>query len=82
MEGKTVKYKNGNIDPLEMYLGEKLKRKLTDGNMCWTITSYDYVIDALHTTKDAVKDKRWKLPATTKTTTNQSLYQNWMELNN
>ena len=28
MEGKTVKYKNGNINPPEMYLGARLKRKL------------------------------------------------------
>ena len=33
MEWKTVKYKNGNIDPPEMYLGEKLKRKTINENM-------------------------------------------------
>ena len=47
MEGKTCKYKNGKIDSSEMYLGERLKTKIINGNMCWTITSYDYVIAAV-----------------------------------
>ena len=47
MEGKTVKDKNGKIAPPEMYLGARLKRKMINGNMCWTITSYDYVISAV-----------------------------------
>ena len=72
MKGKTIKYKNGNIAPPEMYLGARLKRKIMNGNMCWTITSYDYVVAAVQTIKDALKDKRWKLPATTKTPMNQS----------
>ena len=41
MEGKTVKYNNGKIAPPEMYLGAILKRKMVNGNMCCTITSYD-----------------------------------------
>ena len=41
MEGKTVNYKNGKIAPPEMYLGARLKRKIINVNMCWTITSYD-----------------------------------------
>ena len=55
-----------------MYVGAKLKRKMMNRQMCWTISSYDYVIDAVQTIKYAVKDKRWKLPATAKTTINQS----------
>ena len=57
MEGKTVKYKNGKIAPPEMYLGPILKRKVINGNMCWTITSYEYVIAAVQTIKDAVTQK-------------------------
>ena len=72
MEGKTVKYKNGMICLSEMYPGAKLKRKIMNGHMCWTITSYDYVISAVQTIKDSVKDKRWKLPANAKTPTTQS----------
>ena len=67
MEGKTVKYKNGKINPPEMYLGARLKRKMKNGHMCWTITSYDCVVADVKKTKDAVKDKRWRIPATAKT---------------
>ena len=63
MEGKTVKYKNGKIEPPEMYLGARLKRKMINGHMAWTITSYDYVIAAVKTIKDALTKKgRWKMP--------------------
>ena len=47
MKGKTFKYKIGKIDPPEMYLGARLKRKIINVNMCWNITSYDYVIAAV-----------------------------------
>ena len=50
-----------------MYLGAKLKQKMMNGHMCWTITSYDYMISAVQTIKDAVKDKRWKLPVNERT---------------
>ena len=55
MEGKTVRYKNGNISPPEMYLGAKLKQKMMNRHMCWTIISYDYLIAAMQTIKDTVK---------------------------
>ena len=35
--------------------------------MCWIITSYDYVIAAVKKIQDSVKDKTWKLLATTYT---------------
>ena len=72
MEGKTFKYKNGKIALPEIYLEKKLKRKLMNRHMCWTITSYDCVITFVKKIKDAVKDKRWKLPATAKTQMIQS----------
>ena len=34
MEGDTVKYKNGKIEPPEMYLGEKLQEKELNGHLC------------------------------------------------
>ena len=53
MEGDTVKYKNGKIDPPEMYLGAKLH-----GHLCWTISSTDYIKAAVQTVNDSVnKDK-------------------------
>ena len=67
MEGKTVKYKNGKIAPPEMYLGARMKRKMINGNMCWNITSYDYVIADVQTIKDAITQNPWKMPKTSDT---------------
>ena len=67
MEGKTVKYNNFKIAPPEMYLGSRLKRKMINGNMFWTITSYEYVTAALQTIKDAITRKPWKMPKTADT---------------
>ena len=64
MEGKTVRYKNSNKSPPEMYLGARLKRKMINGNMCWTITSYEYVIAAVKTIKDAITRNPRKMPKT------------------
>ena len=67
MEGKTVKYKNGKIAPPEMYLGERLKRKIINVNMCWTITSYEYLISAVQTIKDSITQNPCKMPKTADT---------------
>ena len=67
MEGNKVKYKNGKISPSEIYLGARLKRRMINGNMCWTITSYDYVIASVQTIKDAITRKPWKMPKTADT---------------
>ena len=67
MGGKTVKYKNGKISPLEMYLVARLKRNMINVNMCWTITSYDYIISSVHTIKDSITRKPWKMPKTADT---------------
>ena len=69
MEGKTVKYRNGKIAPPEMYLVTRLKRKMINGNMCWNITSYDYVIAAVQIIKDAITQNPWKIPKTADTPT-------------
>ena len=55
-----------------MYLVENLNQKMMNEHMCWTITSYGYVIDSVQKIKDSVKGKRWKLPATEKTPTTKS----------
>ena len=39
LEGDTVSYKNGKVEPPEMYLGATLKKKTLDGIAMWTITS-------------------------------------------
>ena len=65
MEGDTVKYKNGKIEPPEMYLGSKLQEMEINDYSCWTISSSDYIKGAVQTVKDSVnKDKcQWKLPS-------------------
>ena len=72
MEGKTVKYSNVKIYPPEMYMGAILKRKIINGNMCWTITSYDYLIVAVKKIKDAITQKTWKMPNTADTSITKS----------
>ena len=67
MEGKTVKYNNSKIATPEMYLGARLKRNIINGNMCWTITSYEYVNSDVQTIKDAIIRKLWKIPKTSDT---------------
>ena len=64
MEGDTVKYKNGKIEPPEIYLGAKLQEKEINGNLCWTISSTDYIKAAVQTVKDSINKAgcRWKLP--------------------
>ena len=57
MEGKTVKYNNVKIATPEIYLGARLNKEIINENMCWTITSYDYVIAAVQTIKDAITKK-------------------------
>ena len=50
-----------------MYLGARLKRKMINGNMCWTIISYDYVIAAVQKIKDEITRKPLKMPTTADT---------------
>ena len=67
MEGKKVKYKNSKKAPPDMYLGERLKRNMINGNMCCNITSYDYVISAVQTIKDAITRNPWNMSKTADT---------------
>ena len=63
LEGDTIRYKNNKISPPEMYLGARLMYKSINDIKCWTITSSDYIQAAVHTVKDAIKDKIWRLPS-------------------
>ena len=49
MKGDTVKYKNGKIEPPEMYLGAKLQEKEINYYSCWTISSAGYIKAAVQT---------------------------------
>ena len=65
MEGDTVKYKNGKIEPPEMYLDAKLQEKEINMSLCWTISSTDYIKAAVQTVKDSFNKAlcQWKLPS-------------------
>ena len=69
MEGNTVKYKNGKTEPPEMYLGAKLQEKELNGQLCWTISSNDYIKAAVQMVKDGVNKPncQWKIPLKTPT---------------
>ena len=47
-----------------MYPVKRLKRKMINGGMCWTITSYDYLIAAVQTIKDTITQNPQKMPKT------------------
>jgi PAS domain-containing protein len=74
MQGDTVKYKNGKIEPPTMYLGARLQKKPLNGLDCWAITSVDYVNAAVKTVKESLEGKRWKLPGSAKTPMTASYY--------
>ena len=50
-----------------MYPVKRLKRKMINGGMCWTITSYDYLIAAVQTIKDTITQNPQKMPKTAAT---------------
>ena len=43
----NFKFKNGKVEPPEMYLGAKLKRRQLGNYECWTMSSYNYVQAAI-----------------------------------
>ena len=45
---------------------------MINGNMCWTITIYDYVIATVQTIKDEITQKPRKMPKTEDTPTTKS----------
>ena len=57
MEGGTVKYKNGKIEPPDTYLGARLFQKTMNGVQMWGISSVDYVKAAIKTLREALKNK-------------------------
>ena len=71
LEGGTVSYKNGKIEPPEMYLGAKLQLKNINAHTAWTISSTDYVKAAVQTVRDSVNKDNcpWKLPSKAPTPT-------------
>jgi hypothetical protein len=60
---RKFKLKKGKIEPLGSYLGARLRKKTLNGLDMWTMSSYDYVVAAVKTVKETLKDSpKWKLP--------------------
>ena len=57
LEGGTVKYKNGKVEPPDTYLGARLDKKRVNGIDLWGITSVDYIKAAIKTLREALKSK-------------------------
>ena len=61
--GKGIKYKNDTIEPPTSYLGAQLKKKkLPNGNHCWSLSSEKYVNAAIANVEAAAKKKGRKIP--------------------
>ena len=60
--GGGIKYKNGKIEPPEMYLGARLKKKTVARTQreCWSISSADYIIATVAAARESIKGTRWK----------------------
>jgi hypothetical protein len=57
LEGGTVKYKNGKVEPPDTYLGARSDKKRVNGIELWGITSVDYIKAAIKTLREALKSK-------------------------
>lgn len=65
---ERIKFKNGKIEPPDMYLGAKLRYKHINGIGRWTISSEKYVEAAVNNVKEILKkNNRYKLPKGMKT---------------
>ena len=60
---KKFKFKKDLIEPPKNYLGARVRQRTINGYTMWTISSYDYVVAAVKNVEDAIKDKKWQLPA-------------------
>ncbi len=45
-------FEGGTTAPPETYLGAKLEKKIINGHSCWTMTSVDYVKEAVQTVEN------------------------------
>ena len=61
--GKGIKYKNDVIEPPTNYLGAQFKKKkLPNGNHCWSLSSDKYVNAAIDNVGESVKKRGRKTP--------------------
>ena len=61
--GRNLKFKNNEIVEPEFYLGAALKKKKLNGRNVWTMTSQDYLPNAIKTVEAQLAKKGRKLPA-------------------
>ena len=74
LKSDTIRYKHDKIDTPEMYLGAKLQLKELNNENCWSITSVEYINAAVKTIEEAIRNKRWQVPAKAKTPMTLSYY--------
>ena len=58
-----ITYKEGEIKPPGMYLGARLQERIVGrtNQICWTISSHNYIKVTIVTVGELIKGKRWKL---------------------
>ena len=57
----NMKSKNNNIEEPGVYLGASLKKKELSGQTMWTMTSQEYIKNAIKNLENKLKKKRLKL---------------------
>ena len=60
---RTLKFKNDKIVEPDFYLGATIKKKVLNGQSVWTMSSQEYVKNAIKTVQDQLKGQGMKLPA-------------------
>ena len=60
--GNTMKFKGNKIIEPEFYLGARLKKKQLDNRYVWTMTSHDYVKNAIANIEEQLNGKGMRLP--------------------
>jgi len=60
--GNTMKFKGNKIIEPEFYLGARLKKKQLDNRYVWTMTSHDYVKNAIANIEEQLNSKGMRLP--------------------
>ena len=72
--GRNLKFKNNEIVEPEFYLGAALKKKKLNGRDVWTMTSQDYLRNAIKTVEGHLSKKGKKLPARATTPMSSGYY--------
>ena len=66
--GRGIRYKNDIIEPPTSYLGAQLKKKrLPNGQHCWSLSSDEYVNAAIQNVDENIKNEGRKVPTKVRT---------------